>query len=297
MRFAPAFKLALHKELSEYLNRNFVAPINVEISLTGKCNASCPWCFYRDNRDNEELEYKVVLRLMDELKSMGTKAISWTGGGEPTLYSKFKEVSDYCNKQGIKQGLFTNALAKIDYSPKNFEWVRVSKTNNDWNVDNFNKLRECKTFGLCINYLGDEEEVKNALKIAHKYKLDYVQVRPALKGDGEKTFIKPIEVKDNLLLLTDYKFKEAKKDKAYGLCEGYHFVPFIWQNGDIDVCAYHKGNKNFNLGNIYKDSIIEIMSNAPESVKVVPECQICCKNHEINKFISKLREIEDIDFV
>lgn len=298
MKFAPSFKLCRHKELNDYLDEKFIVPINIEISPSGLCNADCPWCFYRNKQDNTSIDKDILIKFLHEAKEMGVRAITWTGGGESTLHQNFKEFSECAYKLGLKQGLITNGLNnKIKYRPELFEWIRVSKTNKGWSMKNLEKTRKCKAVGLCINYIGNEEEVIKALKIAHGLNIDYVQVRPALKGDGEKTFVKPPKIKDNLLLITDYKFDNAKKDKIYTKCEGYHFVPFIWQDGNVDVCAYQRDNPKFNLGNIYEHSFYEIMINAPKFIEVQRNCQVCCKNHEINTLIHHMRSLEDVEFV
>ncbi len=291
MRFEPSLKLARHKELNDYLNGEEILPINIEISPSGACNAKCPWCFYKDNeQDKKIIDPQVMIKTVKDLEEF-VQAITWTGGGEPTLHPYFKEFL----KNDLKQGLFTNGL-KVDYNPSVFDWIRVSKTDQDWSIENLKKLRESKVLGMCINYLGDIDDIKKGLEIAKKVKADYLQVRPALNVGNKLTFIEKPNIEDKLLLLTDYKFVEAVKEKTYTKCEGFHFVPFIWENGDVDTCAYHPGNKNFNLGNLYKDNIKNIMINAPDYVKT-QDCQICCKNHEINKLISNMKKLEDVAFV
>lgn len=299
MRFAPSLKLCGHTKLNEYLNGKFVSPINVEVSVSGVCNADCPWCFYRNKQDNTLIDRDVLINFLYEAKEKAVEAITWTGGGEPTLHPDFPDFVEILYEIGISQGLITNGLNnKIEYNPKLFQWIRVSKTNRAWNIENLSALRaSCKTIGLCINYIGNAEEVEEALKIAGELNIDYVQVRPALRGKGKKTFTSPPAIKHRLLTITDYKFEDARKDKIYTKCEGYHFVPFIWQDGDVDVCAYHRGNPEFNLGNIYKQSFYEIMKNAPSFVEVQKDCQICCKNDQINMLIYDIRNLEDRDFV
>jgi len=290
MRFEPGLKLARHKRLVDYLNGEKIFPINIEISPSGICNAHCDWCFYKDSPDNHLIDTKLMLKTIKELESFA-QAITWTGGGEPTLHPDFRKFI----KTNLKQGLFTNGL-KVNYDPSIFEWIRVSKTDKDWPVKNIKKLRKCKTLGMCINYLGNDEAIKEGLKVARKVKADYLQVRPALNVGNNLTFVKRPNLQDKLLLLTDYKFEECSKERTYDRCEGFHFVPFIWQDGDVDVCAYHKGDKKFNLGNLYQNDLMSILQNAPEYVKV-KDCQICCKNHEINKLISNMRKLEDVAFV
>jgi len=296
MRFAPALKLVRSKRLNQYLDGNVVMPINTELSPSGACDANCEWCFYRGEHDGIMIDTRKMKDLIREFKIAKIKAISWTGGGEPTLHPNFNDFVELAWECSLKQGMFTNALKKIKYNPKRFDWIRVSKTNYDWNLKNLKVLRKCKTLGMCINYRGDDEEIRESLKIAKSVGADYLQVRPALKNKGGKVFIDAPKIKDDLLSITNYKFEDAGKNREYDTCEGFHFVPFVWQDGNVDVCAYHRHQKEFHLGNIHEKSFIEIMKNAPESVKVRKNCQICCKNHMINKLIYNLRRLEDVDF-
>ena len=315
-RFEPGLKLARHKELGEYLSGNFVSPINVEISPSGKCNASCEWCFYRQNPkellglDGIFFKESRMEGLVEEFAGLGVKSISWTGGGEPATHPSFSKFTQLANWAGLKQGLFTNALKKIDYNPSLFEWIRVSKTNQEWNESNLQELRNCKTLGLCINYLGEEDTQKVIESLAIVEKLDkikpssdystYLQVRPALKILGEKIERKIPQIKHPLLKITDYKFVGSNSERGYEKCEAYHFTPFIWQDVDVEVCGYHRKDSRFNLGNLYNKGgegrFSYIMKNAPDKVDVMGNCQICCKLNSMNSMINMVRNLEDIDF-
>lgn len=294
MRFYPQYKLASHKELSDYLNDKQIIPINIEISPSGICDAKCPWCFYGKKQSHKFIDTSVLLKLLNEAYDIGVKCVTWTGGGEPTLHPDFVNIS---KENKMHQGLITNALKIPKYDPKNFEWIRVSKTEQDWNIESLKLLRQCKTLGICINYMGDEKEIETSLKIVYDLNLDYLQVRPALNTNGNKTNIQSPSIQDDKLIVSEYKFEESNKDRIYNECEGFHFVPFIWESGNLDVCGYQKENKNYNIGNIYSDTFKELLLKFPKCVKVNKECQVCCKNHEINTMINIMKSLNDKDFV
>jgi len=315
-RFEPGLKLARHKELGEYLEGKLIAPINVEISPSGRCNAACEWCFYRQNPhilkglDNILFKESRMEKLIEEFVEFGVKSISWTGGGEPALHPSFSKFVEWTNQAKLKQGLFTNGLSEVTYDPTLFEWIRVSKTNYDWNIDVLKILRGCKTLGLCINYRGkiDDKTILDSLKIVEKLENSkyssnhstYLQVRPALKIMGKKVKMEIPKIKHPLLKITDYKFLGANSERSYDKCEAYHFAPFIWQDGDVDVCGYHRKDSRFNLGNLYSEgkegSFRYIMEKAPKAIDVVDNCQICCKLNSMNSMINLMRNLEDIDF-
>jgi len=291
--FNPKLKITSHPELTRYLAGEKIVPINIELSICGRCNVHCPWCFY-DKQSGSILDFTVTERFILECESLGVRAITFTGGGEPTLHPRFKDIIKISN---IDKGLITNGLNIPQYDPSVFQWIRVSKTEKDLNLETLKKLRECKKLGICINYIGNEDEVKEMLEIAYKLNIDYVQVRPALNTDGALTFITPPNIVDEKLESTPYKFKEAGTPRNYSKCTGFNFVPFIWENGDLDVCAHQKGNKNYTLGNIYKNSLKEILATTPRYVPVESNCQICCKNHELNDLINSYDSLSDRNFV
>jgi MoaA/NifB/PqqE/SkfB family radical SAM enzyme len=297
-KFNPVLKLAAHPQFAAYLQRERIAPVLVEASLTGKCNAACPWCFFQDRKDRGVLPLNIAIRLVEDLAAMGTKAINWTGGGEPTLHPNFAGIVKRTAWLNVRQGLFTNALAPIEYEPGAFDWIRVSKTNHPLPIEHIKEIRDhCHSVGICINYTGNDREVREVCDIAHDLHLDYVQTRPALRLYGEHTSIEPPHVTDSLLLNTAYKFDEAKKDRIYDQCEGYHFVPFIWHDGTVSACGYMNHDSRYVLGNLKDSSIAAILNAAPRSLPVDKTCQICCKNHEINIAIHQARRLQDIDFI
>jgi len=293
MIFAPQLKLCSHKRFYKFLEGDYVTPINIEISLTGKCDANCKECFYRYNRDDISMDTDSLLLFLASLN--GVKAITWTGGGEPTLHDRFEEI---VNAVSIKQGLFTNALKTPTYNMTALEWIRVSKTNKPWPEKSIAILSHFNDkVGLCVNYTGNDQDIKDGLKLVHKYGLRYLNVRPALSLNGESTDMRLPGIKDDKLIVSGYKFNESHKKREYSKCFGYHFVPFIWHDGNFSACAYQRENPYYTLGNIYRDSFEDIIESLDRFKEVDSNCQICCKNHEINRLINNVMELEDRDFV
>ena len=303
-RFEPFLKPCLHEQTIKIVEGESYLDgiVNLEVSPTGKCNANCSWCFYRGEKTGDELDFEQFKEFVYWLDP-GPKAISWTGGGEPSLHPQFKEMVDWTNEKGFKQGIFTNGMAQINYDPSKMEWIRISFTHLLDQLDhkisnNMRKLRKCKTVGIAVNYDGvNDEPIYKALKIADKYNFDYVQVRPILNTKGETTDIEPPNIKHRKLIITDYKFDEARKKHEYDNCYGHGLCPFVWENGDVDVCGYMRGIEGYNLGNISNPEKTSMNYHKMHRVPVCSTCQVCCKNHETNKLINKLIKIKDKDFV
>ena len=319
LRFAPGFKLMSHKQFTDYFEDKMIYPINIEISPSGICNAKCENCFYRQNTNelkglDKALfdESRMNLLLQYELPLLGVKSISWTGGGEPTQHPAFPKFVKGANESGLEQGLFTNGLRHIGCDPRLFEWIRVTKTNVPLNEEVIMSLRSCKTIGICINYSKKDTKqiIRDALKIAEKLEeakekseySTYVQVRPALLINGKSYENEVPKISHPLLKITNYKFMGMTNERNYNNCEAYHFAPFIWQDGDVDMCGYHRKEKKFNLGNLYNEGkegqLKTIMEKAPKNIKVADNCQVCCKLNEMNSIIQFRKDLakKDINF-
>jgi MoaA/NifB/PqqE/SkfB family radical SAM enzyme len=301
-RFNPQLKLASDERFSKFLRGEKVYPINIEVSPSHTCNAKCPWCFYAGTHVKKNIgmmDTAVLTKFLNDAANLGVNAITWTGGGEPTLHPDFAAMSELVHALGMKQGLFTNALLKPTYNPSLFEWIRVSNTERAWPTENIQWLRsKTRVLGMAYNYAGNDEEVHTSLRVGKEAKVDYVQIRQALNLRGLVTTRQPPAIQDPLLFITYYKFDDSPNPHGYKQCYGFNFVPFVWYNGNVDVCGYmNKCGSPYTLGNLHHKSFKEIMDEAPRSVPVVGACQVCCKNHLINKTINEALELKDKEFV
>ncbi len=93
-----------------------LAPMNVMISVTNRCQSRCAYCSIPSRRQRE-MSTEEILRLFDELRAEGTQRIAlW--GGEPLLREDIGELVDYAKRTcGFHVSLDTNGLLvpeKID---------------------------------------------------------------------------------------------------------------------------------------------------------------------------------------
>ena len=300
---APQDKIVLHPQFARYMAGERVYPVGLEVSPSGACNASCNFCFYANSGElgehrNVFLAEERALRLIAEAAELGVKAVTWTGGGDPSLHPQIAAMVEAVNDRGLEQGMFTNCLAAPRYDPAKLAWVRVTFTDKPMRQEYLKRLRACPRFGFAFNWAGaaDEADLRRVLEVAERLGADYVQVRPALKFHGATVDIAPPPFDHPLMHVTGYKFEDARKRHGYAACEGYHFVPFVWEDGNVDVCGYMRKHPGYTLGNLYRSTLREILDAAPAQVPVIASCQVCCKNHEINKRVATSRAAEDKNF-
>jgi radical SAM protein with 4Fe4S-binding SPASM domain len=309
--FAPAAKL-LNVALAD---RSWDAPpVNVEIAPTNYCNAKCPWCFYvssdyKQHHTAEEIDPELLTDSILRMAVSGVKAITWTGGGDPSVYSAINNVMRVANWTKLKQGMFTNAYKPIAH-PELLDWIRVTVTEKyiitKHVAEYARKTKVGVNFNLCTE---NEAQLPNMVKAARDAGVAYFQVRPALadRADLQRPVSRPDWLMDFdspsfRIVLTDYKWDDYMEPHGYDTCLGHSFVPFLWYNGDVSVCAYHFGKPEFTFGNVrdgwdsvWKGERRRAMLEA--GVQVVHDCQHCCKLHEVNKQLAAAREVSDPCFV
>ena len=108
-----------------------VAPIHVSVWPTIRCQLRCSYCCCRNvvDRTVGDIDKDEFMSAVDVLAKYGTKAIEFSGGGEPLLWPHLYEASKYVASKGIKLSLITNGLALKDVPLEVlslFAWIRVS---------------------------------------------------------------------------------------------------------------------------------------------------------------------------
>ena len=94
--FNPQAKLLHHADrVKVWLSKKHTWPILVEVAPTGYCNASCPWCFFKDKQSKERIKTATMLKALDDMSRHALCAVNWSGGGEPTLHPDFGVFVQY----------------------------------------------------------------------------------------------------------------------------------------------------------------------------------------------------------
>ncbi|MFH1899679.1 MAG: SPASM domain-containing protein [Patescibacteria group bacterium] len=154
--------------------------------------------------------------------------------------------------------------------------------------------------------------LKKIAQQSKKLEVDYFQVRPALAKSYKNQsrleipyHLKSLETDKFKIYLSEYKFIDSTKPKDYKICYGHNFCPVIDFSGDVNVCMYKLGQKPYVFGNLYKQSFTKIWKSKKRkqimmSNLVNNDCQVCCKNHEINKLLYYMKHPNseaDVDFI
>lgn len=123
------------------------APTHIHLIIADLCNQACHFCAYRDesyssnqlfgvvkngvrnNNPPRMIPSEKVFEILDNARDMGTKAIQFTGGGEPTVHPAHAEIFQHALDNGLEISLVSNGVNWKDQTFKALTkalWVRVS---------------------------------------------------------------------------------------------------------------------------------------------------------------------------
>ena len=107
-----------------------ILPLHPSLNLTNRCNATCKWCACRDVDRSLTMPTGEAIQVLSRFGRMGTRAVTITGGGEPTLHDGLGCVLHHCDTRKLKIGLVTNGVRwsheGVPPEASLCQWIRVS---------------------------------------------------------------------------------------------------------------------------------------------------------------------------
>ena len=144
------WKIVHHPEKIDQMRKKIQpVPLHVQMTISDLCNQNCSFCAYRmenyttnqlfkvedpttgivNNNPNRMIPYDKCIEILNDCKEMGVKALQYTGGGEPTVHPKHKEIFQHTLDLGLDLSLITNGVVMRDGLPEILSqgsWVRFS---------------------------------------------------------------------------------------------------------------------------------------------------------------------------
>ena len=72
MIFEPQAKLLRHGErIEEWVETGKTTPILIEIAPTGYCNATCPWCFFKNRVSDSRINSDDMIKTIEDMAKAG----------------------------------------------------------------------------------------------------------------------------------------------------------------------------------------------------------------------------------
>ena len=246
------------------------APIHIRIKPTNVCNHNCWYCAYKsDNlqlgQDMVEMDYipeDKMMEIIEDIKDMGVRAVTFSGGGEPFTYRYFLKTIKKLIEYNISFASLTNgSKLKGEISElfaKNATWLRVSVDGyDDGSYANARGVKEGE-FSKIVNNMKEFVSIpnrkcnlgvsfiidhKNYLKIYEFSKLmksigvDSIKLSGCVvENDGKKNneYHHPFFDKAKELSI---KVKKELEDENFEVFDSYHYLEDKFDK-DYEWCPY-----------------------------------------------------------
>jgi MoaA/NifB/PqqE/SkfB family radical SAM enzyme len=165
-----------------------IQPLHVQLYPTNLCNQNCSFCSCANRNKKDVLPLNEIELIMKEAKECGCKAMTISGGGEPTIHPHINEIIEIVRKLGISIGMAANGLnlkrVKLETLNK-LTWCRISHDDNR-SFDSPYKSMLSKIINKCpdvdwgfsyvvtanINY----KTLKDVIKFSHLNKFTHVRI-------------------------------------------------------------------------------------------------------------------------
>lgn len=280
------YKIVHHPEIIEKMKTGqHFAPLQVHLVPTNRCNQNCSFCAYRmhgySSSQNfgtgDQMPTDKLLELIDDLKSIGTNAVQFTGGGEPTVHKDIIQAFRKVIENGMSFGLVSNGVNwddEIIECLTHAAWVRVSvdcfhpetyaKTRNVKveqyhrmisNVENLIKIKNNSTI-LGIGYVVTKDNWKEVYQSAKFFKelgVDNFRISAAFTDEGIRYFDGWFEEAQQEVLRTHQDFNSPDftvfnlfdnrindlfdGTQDYNYCPMKDLVPYIGADLNVYTCC------------------------------------------------------------
>ena len=276
-------------------------PMNLDIEASSRCNIKCDHCFrqYMDMKENEEMDFEVYRKIVEECGRNGLHTLKFSMRGEPTLHPMLPEMVALAKECGISEvwinthgGNITEDLAD-----------RLMQAKPDWITVSFDGMGEMyESIRKPLKY----EKSLARLKLLRKYRdihspgtiLNVQTLWSAIKADPD-AYIQVMEpIVDRISYNLDMNFKEIML-----VPDDEYVCPRLWQRlsvtakGDVLKCP-SDFEKEEVLANIRDTTIQEVWDKQQADNRRLHQAglknqsKVCNKCHHGAKKVPKPVEVD-----
>lgn len=327
------------KNLQAFIDNKRIAPIYIRIKPTNICNQNCFYCCYADDRavtgrkvsKDNFIPKEKMLEILSDIKEIGVKGITLSGGGEPLCYQYIEETLERIGDLEIDFSIITNGqlLSGVRAERlKDAKWVRISLDSA--NSETYQAIRRVPTFGQVINNIEHFAAIKNnccelginfvinkrnykevydICKIISSIGVNNIKFSGLMVQDGTQEYHAHLkdEVKEqiskaksefgNNLKIID-KYEENLSFRRYfNKCHIMNFVTVIAANQHVYACHQKAYTESGDLGSIENQSFRELWFSESVKSKInnfspLQECNAACVYDQRNILLNEIRNLD-----
>lgn len=298
------------EKIRSFQNGTITAPIYVRIKPINRCNQDCHFCCYAqswrktssntddinhivsamhtDMNESDTMPTAKAFELIDDLKEMGVKAVTFSGGGEPLLHKDIVAIMERVVEHGIDLSIITNGQLLRSHRAAilgKAKWVRVSMdyvnaeqmilsrrvkakafTDTMDNLRTFAALKS-ESCDLGVNYIVHKANYEGIAEFAKTLKEsgvenvrfspmwipDFVEYHTPIKARVEEQLAQAqCLVDERFTINSTYELNSATKktDRKYSACLFMQTVPVVGADQIVYACHNKAYDKTGAIGSI-----------------------------------------------
>lgn len=269
------------------LEKEPVMPVTCEIDPSNLCMLNCSFCMFKDYLASNQtlIPFFVYRRLINSLSAIGTKSITFTGGGEPLSHPNIDDMVSLALDSGFEVGLVTNGvllhrLKNID----KFKFIRVSLDAADAStylgvkgVNMFKRvtnniaiaLDQNPTVGLSyVVCQKNRNGLEKAQELADDLGVAYIQFKPAWMNGAMYTGYK-LPSGERVI---ETERLVAEDETPCGIAS---LVGIVGADSNVYYCCQHRGKPHYRVGSLLKEDFETIWAKRPKLRPIISECPQC----------------------
>jgi radical SAM protein with 4Fe4S-binding SPASM domain len=309
--------------VEDWIRKGNTKPVMIEIDPTNNCNYNCPECA-GNKFSNSSLSLDFMKNVIDQV-FLFVKGAVFTGGGEPLCNKDTIEVVKYAKIKGMDVGFITNGSLITKEVAKelveNCVWIRVSidaDNSEDYNLihgtedlyekvlENVGFLVNAKKDNFCtvgVGFLTNKDNFSKMVSFTNKMKnlnVDYVQFRPFhfdnFDVSNEIKDCKKLEDSNFKIIVSQHKYDKVE----YNFPEAFRdqFTTVISADGKMYPCCFTRGMKDFELGDLNKESFDDIWNSERKRVVFknklkMENCPVICKYDKLSQILWEIKKVNE----
>lgn len=243
-------------------------PQHLIIEPTSSCNLRCVFCYQLDDKFTKNfmgtMDIELFKKIIDDAYSLGIRAVTLTGRGEPTINPNIGEMLEYCKDKFFDLKMNTNAT---HLSEKLIHQILKSGVSDlVFSVDSYEKaeyesIRVRGIFENVLNNIKKFKEIKENFYPESKCatRISGVKINSTLDTETFKKFWE--KYVDHVVLVELQErwdtYHNPVENAGSGPCNYLWGEMNIWYDGTCNPCDVDYMSK-LSVGNVRNKSIKEI---------------------------------------
>ena len=181
-------KVVLDTQTVDHIRRyRRIPPIHAQVIPTNRCNRNCPMCSCSERTKNHEMDLFDVETIAKDLRRLGCRAVTLTGGGEPLVHPQIVDIIRLFHVLDIEIGMTTNGMLLHELPEEVVElltWCRISNDDSrhmsPLYMASLDKVFVGSSVGWGFSHVVSKtpnfEEIARVVRYANEWKITHVRL-------------------------------------------------------------------------------------------------------------------------